>query len=78
MVMFLAVALKLPLIGLFMAIWYAAKLGDEAQPSHAAPVARMALCGYCGTRIMVGYDAAGHAIKRIRPCRAVGKAAALA
>jgi hypothetical protein len=57
MVMFLAVALKLPLIGLFMAIWYAAKLGDEAQPSHAAPVARMALCGYCGTRITVGYDA---------------------
>ena len=31
--MFLAVALKLPLIGLFIAIWYAAKLGDEAQPS---------------------------------------------
>jgi hypothetical protein len=59
MVMFLAVALKLPLIGLFIAIWYAAKLGDEAQPPYAPPVARMALCGYCGTRITVGYDAAG-------------------
>jgi hypothetical protein len=35
MVMFLAVALKLPLIGLFMAIWYAAA-GRQAQPSHAA------------------------------------------
>jgi hypothetical protein len=58
MVMFLAVALKLPLIGLFTAIWYAAKLGDEAQLTHAAPVARMALCGYCGTRITLGYDAA--------------------
>ena len=58
MVMFLAVALKLPLIGLFMAIWYAAKLGDEARPSPAAPTARMELCGYCGTRITVGYDAA--------------------
>ncbi len=58
MVMFLAVALKLPLIGLFTAIWYAAKLGDQAQPSHMAPVARMALCGYCGTRITLGYDAA--------------------
>ena len=38
MVMFLAVALKLPLIGLFIAIWYAAKLGDEAQPPYAPPV----------------------------------------
>jgi hypothetical protein len=60
-VMFLAVALKLPLIGLFTAIWYAAKLGDQAhaQAGHASPVSRMSLCGYCGSRITVGYDAAG-------------------
>lgn len=58
MVMFLAVALKLPLIGLFTAIWYAAKLGDEAHEVRRPPVARMALCAYCGTRITVGYDAA--------------------
>ena len=32
-VMFLAVGLKLPLIGLFYVIWKAAKLGDQA---HAA------------------------------------------
>ena len=57
MVMFLAVALKLPLIGLFAAIWYAAKLGDRAQAAHAAPESRMALCGYCGLRITLGYDA---------------------
>jgi len=58
MVMFLAVALKLPLIGLFAAIWYAAKLGDQAQEAkHAAPVSQMSLCGYCGARITVGYDA---------------------
>jgi hypothetical protein len=56
-VMFLAVGLKLPLIGLFLAIWYAAKLGDQANAAHVAPVSRMALCGYCGTRITVGYDA---------------------
>jgi hypothetical protein len=30
-VMFLAVGLKLPLIGLFFVIWKAAKLGDQAQ-----------------------------------------------
>ena len=58
MVMFLAVALKLPLIGLFAAIWYAAKLGDQAQAANQLPpVSRMSLCGYCGTRITVGYDA---------------------
>ena len=56
-VMFLAVALKLPLIGLFSAIWYAAKLGDRAHEGHAAPVSHMAMCGYCGARITVGYDA---------------------
>jgi hypothetical protein len=57
MVMILAVALKLPLIGLFTAIWYAAKLGDQAHEVHVAPVSRMALCSYCGSRITVGYDA---------------------
>jgi hypothetical protein len=57
MVMFLAVALKLPLIGLFTAIWYAAKLGDQAHEVHATPISRMALCGYCGSRITIGYDA---------------------
>ena len=55
--MFLAVALKLPLIGLFSAIWYAAKLGDKAHEVHSPPVSHMALCGYCGARITVGYDA---------------------
>lgn len=55
--MFLAVALKLPLVGLFAAIWYAAKLGDQAHQIHAAPVSHMALCGFCGARITVGYDA---------------------
>jgi hypothetical protein len=57
MVMFLAVALKLPLIGLFAAIWYAARLGDKAHELHVPPVSHMALCGYCGARITVGYDA---------------------
>lgn len=57
MVMILAVVLKLPLIGLFTAIWYAAKLGDQAHERHGAPVSRMALCSYCGNRITVGYDA---------------------
>jgi hypothetical protein len=56
--MFLAVGLKLPLVGLLAAIWYAAKLGDQAHAAHEPPTARMALCAYCGTRITVGYDAA--------------------
>jgi len=56
--MFLAVGLKLPLIGLFYVIWKAAKLGDQAHAERgSAPVSRMALCGYCGTRITIGYDA---------------------
>jgi hypothetical protein len=58
-VMFLAVALKLPLIGLFTAIWYAARLGDQAHAGRIGlPVSRMALCSFCGARITVGYDAA--------------------
>ncbi|HVI17639.1 MAG: hypothetical protein ACJ738_11310 [Gaiellales bacterium] len=57
-VMFLAVGLKLPLIGLFYVIWKAAKLGDQAHAAQgSAPVSRMALCGYCGARITIGYDA---------------------
>ena len=47
--MFLAVGLKLPLIGLFYVIWKAAKLGDQAHAAQGStPVSRMALCGYCG------------------------------
>ena len=53
-VMFLAVGLKLPLIGLFYVIWKAAKLGDQAHAERGStPVSRMALCGYCGTRIRI-------------------------
>jgi hypothetical protein len=56
--MFLAVGLKLPLIGLFYVIWKAAKLGDQAHAAQGStPVSRMALCGYCGSRITIGYDA---------------------
>jgi hypothetical protein len=57
-VMFLAVALKLPLIGLFTAIWYASRLADKANSDPpGAPISRMSLCGFCGARITIGYDA---------------------
>jgi hypothetical protein len=57
-VILLAVVLKLPLALVLWAIWYGAKLADRAEPPPPVHERRMALCGYCGHRIAVGYDAA--------------------
>ena len=56
-VIFLALVLKVPMIGLAVALWFAFKRQDEARPEQMPLEARMALCGYCGTRITLGYDA---------------------
>jgi hypothetical protein len=56
-VIFLALVLKLPLLLLLWAIWKGFRLHDE-QPTADPLISRMALCGYCGARITVGYDAA--------------------
>jgi hypothetical protein len=57
MLIFLAVVLKLPLALILWAIWKAAKLADRAEPPPPVHIKRLALCGYCGHRIAVGYDA---------------------
>ncbi len=57
MVIFLAVVLKLPLLLILWAIWKAARLADRAEPPPPVRIKRLALCGYCGHRIAVGYDA---------------------
>ena len=54
---FLAIMLKLPLIGIAVALWMAFKRYDEVRPEQTPLQSRMALCAYCGTRITVGYDA---------------------
>jgi hypothetical protein len=54
---FLALMLKIPLIGLAVALWFAIKRHDEIRPEVVPLRSQMALCGYCGTRITVGYDA---------------------
>src|SRR4051794_35488363 len=54
---FLALMLKIPLIGLGVALWFAIKRHDEIKPEVVPLRSQMALCGYCGTRITVGYDA---------------------
>jgi hypothetical protein len=54
---FLALMLKIPLIGLAVALWFAIKRHDEIKPEVVPLRSQMALCGYCGTRITVGYDA---------------------
>ena len=54
----LAVVLKLPLALVLWAIWYGAKLADRAETPPPVHEQRMALCGYCGHRIALGYDAA--------------------
>ena len=56
-VIFLALILKLPLAFLLWAIWYAARLADRSEPPPPVRTQRLALCGYCGHRISVGYDA---------------------
>ena len=57
-VILLAVVLKLPLALVLWAIWYGAKLADRAETPPPVHEQRMALCGYCGHRIAIGYDAA--------------------
>ena len=57
-VIFLALVLKLPLVGILVALWLAFRRFDEDRPSTGTPALRMALCAYCGTRITLGYDAA--------------------
>jgi hypothetical protein len=54
---FLALMLKIPLIGLGVALWFAIKRHDEIKPEVVPLRSQMALCGYCGSRITVGYDA---------------------
>lgn len=56
-VVFLALVLKLPLIGILVALWMAFKRQDEIRPELTPVRSQMALCAYCGTRITVGYDA---------------------
>ena len=58
MVIFLAVVLKAPLALVLWAIWKGAKLADRAEPPPPVRTKRLELCGYCGHRIAVGYDAA--------------------
>jgi len=57
-VILLAVVLKLPLALVPWAIWYGAKVADRAETPPPVHERRMALCGYCGHRIALGYDAA--------------------
>jgi hypothetical protein len=54
---FLGLLLKIPLVGIAVALWIAFKRHDEDRPEVAPFQSRMALCAYCGTRITVGYDA---------------------
>jgi hypothetical protein len=54
---FLALILKVPVLGVLGAIWYAARSQDQAKAQGVPSTARMSLCAYCGTRITAGYDA---------------------
>ncbi len=57
-VILLAVVLKLPLALVLWAIWAGARAASRAEAPPPVHERRMALCGYCGHRIGVGYDAA--------------------
>lgn len=54
---FLGLVLKVPLIALIYVLWRAWRAQDETRHTTAPLISRMALCGYCGSRITVGYDA---------------------
>lgn len=58
MVVFLAVILKLPLLVLVLVLWRAFRQRDRDVEPASLLVSRILLCGYCGGRITVGYDAA--------------------
>ena len=76
MVIFLAVVLKLPLLLVLWAIWYGGQAGRQGG-DRRLPCAsqRMALCGYCGHRIAVGYDAAEMHREAPRSPRRTGRGA---
>jgi hypothetical protein len=57
-VIFLALILKVPLMFLLWALWKGFSLQDTGPPPSDPTISRIALCGYCGSRITVGYDAA--------------------
>ncbi len=57
-VVFLALILKLPLFVLVWVLWRAFRSADAERPPGDPLISRIALCGYCGARITVGYDAA--------------------
>ena len=54
---FLGLVLKVPLIALVWVLWKAFRGADRANKTSAPFISRMALCGYYGSRITVGYDA---------------------
>jgi hypothetical protein len=54
---FLAVVLKIPVVVLVWVLWKAFRAQDDAHKVSPPFISRMALCGYCGSRITVGYDA---------------------
>jgi hypothetical protein len=74
-VIFLALVLKLPLVGVLAALWIAFRKFDEDRPASAPPAARMSLCAYCGTRIALGYDSVALHERATAIARRTGQAA---
>ena len=71
---FLGLVLKLPLLALFAALWYAVRLQDREPRAVGAVPRHMALCAYCGTCITIGYDSAAVHDEAERIARATGEA----
>jgi hypothetical protein len=54
----LGLVLKVPLLALFGALWYAVRIHDSGPREVGAGPEHLALCAYCGTCITIGYDSA--------------------
>jgi len=74
-VLFLAVVLKLPLLAIVFTLWRAFRIRDRETVVTNALVSRIALCAYCGSRIMLGYDAVGLHEQATAIARTTGEAA---
>jgi hypothetical protein len=74
-VIMLGFLLKVPIAFLLWVLWKGFRLFDEAEPPPPVRTRTHMLCGYCGHRIAVGYDAELVHVEAVKVAQSTGQAA---